>query len=175
MAIERSSRAVAVATLQAVARELLEGSSALCAIATVTQDGLAHVNTAYFAWAAPAFDLVWLSDPAAGHSQNLAHNPTAAVAVYDSSQAWGGPDRGIQLFGTAREATGQDLLHAREAYQRRFPAYEPTGLGGYRCYRFQPQRMKLFDENTLGAGVFVTVVVLDGRRLRFEHTELSHP
>jgi uncharacterized protein YhbP (UPF0306 family) len=173
MPIERSNRAVAAATLETVARELLE-SSTLCAIATVTQDGLAHVNTAYFAWAAPDFDLVWLSDPAAGHSQNLAQNPTVAVAVYDSGQTWGGPDRGIQLFGTAQEATSQDLPHAQELYRRCFPAYNPTG-GGYRCYRFRPHRMKLFDEKTLGAGVFVTAAVLNRRQLRFEGTEISRP
>ena len=124
---------------------------------------------------APAFDLVWLSDLAASHSHNLAHNPTAAVVVYDSGQTWARPDRGIQLFGTAHEATGQDLLHAQELYRRRFPAYDQTELDGYRCYRFQPQRMKLFDEDTLGAGVFVAATVLNRRQLRFEGTEISRP
>jgi uncharacterized protein YhbP (UPF0306 family) len=175
MPIERSSRVVAVATISTVARQLLDASG-LCAIATVAQGDLAHVNTAYFAWDGRDFDLVWLSDPNSAHSLNLARNPTAAVAVYDSDQRWNGSgDRGIQLFGMAREVTGRDVLPAQALYRHRFPAYEPTALGGYRCYRFQPQRMKLFDENTLGVGVFVTAAVLSGGQLRFEHTEISHP
>lgn len=175
MPIERSSRVVAVETLSTVARQLLD-ASALCAIATVTQGNLAHVNTAYFAWDDHDFDLVWLSDPDSAHSLNLTRNPTAAVAVYDSGQTWNeSGDRGIQLFGMAREVTCRDVSHAQALYRRRFPAYEPTALGGYRCYRFQPQRMKLFDENTLGAGVFVTAAVLSGGQLRFERTEISHP
>ena len=31
--------------------------------------------------------------------------------------------------------------------------------GGYRLYRFRPRRIKIFDERTLGAGVFVTAIV----------------
>jgi len=173
MPIERSNRAVPTATLETVARELLE-TSTLCAIATVTPDGLAHVNTAYFAWAAPGFDLVWLSDPAARHSQNLAMNASAAVAVYDSGQTWGGPDRGIQLFGRAKQACRRDLPHVQEPYRRCFPAYDPTGMDGYRYYRFRTQRLKLFDENTLGPGVFVTATVLNRRELTYEGTEISH-
>ncbi|MDQ3870087.1 MAG: pyridoxamine 5'-phosphate oxidase family protein, partial [Chloroflexota bacterium] len=97
MAIERSNRPVARARIAAAARELLDAST-LCAIATVTAAGRAHINTAYFAWS-PAFDIVWMSEPHATHSRILRANDSIAIAVYDSSQSWGKPDRGIQLLG----------------------------------------------------------------------------
>ena len=78
------------------ARRLLDASS-LCAIATVGPDGSAYVNTAYFAFSSE-LDLVWMSEPNAQHSRNIRERGTAAIAVYDSTQVWGRPDRGIQLF-----------------------------------------------------------------------------
>jgi uncharacterized protein YhbP (UPF0306 family) len=167
MAIKRSRRPVAAARMEATARRLLEASS-LGAIATVTPGGRAHVNTAYFAWS-PDFDLVWLSEPRAGHSRNLRANPAVAIAVYDSSQSWGRPDRGIQLFGTARETTDGD---AAELYASRFPGYQEDELEAYRFYRFRPRRLKLFDERTFGTGVFVLARVSAGGELAWERTEI---
>ena len=89
-------------------RRLLDESK-LCAIATVSPGARAHVNTAYFAWS-PTFDLVWLSAPEARHSRNIRADPSAAVAVYRSTQTWGGSDHGIQLFGRARELRGPTLV-----------------------------------------------------------------
>jgi hypothetical protein len=97
MPIERSRRPIAAARITAAAHRLLDAST-LCAIATVSSAGRAHVNTAYFAWS-PELDLVWLSEPDAKHSRNVRSDGTVAVAVYDSGQSWGKPDRGIQLFG----------------------------------------------------------------------------
>src|SRR5437763_1382014 len=98
MAIERSRRRVAADRLESAARSLLDAST-LCAIATVRADGSAYVNTAYFAWT-DDFEIVWLSHPDAHHSRNIEANGSAAVAVFDSMQTWGKPDRGIQLFGS---------------------------------------------------------------------------
>src|SRR6266498_463695 len=129
MAIERSKRPVATTRMTAIARELLDASP-VCAIATVTSGGHAHVNTAYFAWS-PEYDLVWLSEPRAKHSRNVRASNTVAVAVYDSRQVWGRPDRGIQLFGSAREADGADLESVEELYAKRFPAYHQYNPGAY--------------------------------------------
>jgi hypothetical protein len=125
-------------------RRLLAAST-LCSIATLSPGRRPHVNTAYFAWS-PDVGLVWLSDPDAGHSRNLAANSRTAIAVYDSNQSWGRPDRGVQLFGT------------------------PTD---YRLYRFRPRRVKIFDEPALGAGVFVTATVSPDGKLTWERTEIS--
>jgi uncharacterized protein YhbP (UPF0306 family) len=148
------------------ARSLLDAST-LCAIATVGSDGRVHVNTAYFAWS-PTFELVWMSEPRARHSRNIRANASAAIAVYDSSQSWGRPDRGIQLLGSARETADE----VDSTYAERFPDFRPGELGAYRFYRFRPRRLKLFDEQELGPGWFVTARVAAGGRLEWERTEI---
>jgi uncharacterized protein YhbP (UPF0306 family) len=168
--IEQSRRPLAVARIRAEARRLLDAST-LCAIATVSPGNRAHVNTAYFAWSRE-FELVWLSQPAARHSRNLRANPAAAIAVYDSSQSWEKPDRGIQLFGSAREVAAPAARPAERVYARRFPESAQADLSPYRFYRFRPSRMKLFDEAALGAGVFVTATVRSGGRIAWERTEI---
>ena len=144
MTIERSSRRVSAARIRRVARQLLDASP-LCAIATVSRGGRAHVNTAYFAWERD-FRLFWISDPRGTHSRHVRANASVAIAVYDSSQSWGEPDRGIQLFGSAREVTADSVGAAKRSYAKRFPDYREAELGGYAPYEFRPIRMKLFDE-----------------------------
>lgn len=171
MPIERSKRPIAAARMAAIARDLLNASP-LCAIATVSPRGRrAHVNTAYFA-PGPEFDIVWLSEPQARHSLNVRTNGTVALAVYDSHQSWGTPDRGIQLFGSAREVDGEEVHDSEALYESRFPDYDQVDLDAYRFYRFRPRRLKLFDERLLGTAVFVTANVLGGGRLTWQRTEV---
>jgi uncharacterized protein YhbP (UPF0306 family) len=169
MAIRELKRPVAAARLSAIARELLAASS-LCAIATIAPGGRAHINTAYFAWT-DDFELVWLSEPRSRHSRNLLANPTAALAVYDSAQSWGGFDRGIQLFGRARHSEGRIAERAFETYAARFPNFREGRQRAYALYLFRPRRLKLFDEQALGGGTFVTAAVSRGR-LAWESTEV---
>jgi Pyridoxamine 5'-phosphate oxidase len=150
------------------ARRLLDASS-LCAIATVRPDGSAYVNTAYFAFSSE-LDLVWMSEPNAQHSRNIRERGTAAIAVYDSTQVWGRPDRGIQLFGTAREAT--DSSEAETMYAGRFSEFVPENFDAYRFYVFRPVRLKLFDEEEFGGGAFVTARVEGSGQLVWEETEI---
>jgi len=173
MAIERSNRRFAVTRIAATARELLDAST-LCTIATVTPAGRAHVNTAYFGWS-PDLEIVWLSEPRADHSRNLRANDSVAIAVYDSSQFWDEPDRGIQLFGTARETEGDAADQARVVYTARFPRFAATDLRAYRFYRFRPRRLKLFDERTLGPNTFVTARVRGDNRLAWVRTDIYRP
>jgi uncharacterized protein len=170
MAIERSKRPLAAARMAATARRLLDAST-LCAIATVTADGSAHVNSAYFAWSRD-FHIVWLSEPRARHSRNLRVNNSVAIAVYDSTQTWGMPDRGIQLFGSAREVGGENDNQAETLYAKRFPDFTETDLSAYGFYVFRARRLKLFDERALGAGTFVTARLTRDRRLAWERTEI---
>jgi uncharacterized protein YhbP (UPF0306 family) len=172
MPIERSPRSLAPTRITTLARRLLD-SSTLCAISTVTPRGRAHVNTAYFAFS-PEFEVIWMSDPGAQHSRNLGANPSAAIAVYDSSQQWGRPDRGIQLFGAARELASRAAREGERVYARRFPQSEPVDSSAYSFYRFRPRRMKLFDESELGAGVFVTATIRSGRVV-WERTDVYKP
>jgi uncharacterized protein YhbP (UPF0306 family) len=170
MAIELSKRRVAASRMAALAAELLEASP-LCAIATIAPGSRAHVNTAYFAWS-PDFDIVWMSEPDARHSRNLRANETVAIAVFDSGQTWGEPDRGIQLFGSARDVEGRAVERAQTLYADRFPRFREFDLAAYRFYRFRARRLKLFDERALGTGVFVTANVARARRLTWKRTEV---
>ena len=164
--IERSKRRFGAPRLSDAARRLLDAST-LCAISTVAEDGRAHVNTAYFAWS-PELNVVWLSEPRAKHSQNIRRNGSAAVAVFDSTQTWGKPDRGIQLFGVAEETDDED---AEAVYAARFPAYRPRSFRAYQLYVLRPRRVKLFDERELGAATFVTARVARHGTLTWERTE----
>jgi uncharacterized protein YhbP (UPF0306 family) len=170
MTIERSKRPLAAARIAAAARRLLDAST-LCAIATVSNGGRVHINTAYFAWSR-AFDVVWVSDSHARHSRNLRANDRVAITVYDSSQTWGGPDRGIQLFGSAHELAQPADRDAEQIYANRFSEFGGADLGSYRFYCFHPRRLKLFDEHVLGAGVFVTARIGSKGGVTWERTEI---
>ena len=170
MPIRRSLRPVAVRRIEHVAYALLDAAP-LCAISTISPRGTAYVSTAYFAWNR-RFELVWLSSPSARHSQNIVARPTTAVAVYDTGQEWGEPDRGIQLCGSSRLVPQTNAHEAEESYAERFPAYEPAGRGDYAFFRFHAVRLKVFDEAHLGGGAFVTARIGRRGRLNWEMTEI---
>jgi uncharacterized protein YhbP (UPF0306 family) len=164
-------RPVSRLRIERAAFELLDASP-LCAISTVSPRTAAHVNTAYFAWS-HEFDIVWLSDPAARHSRNIAARPSTAIAVYDSGQIWGESDRGIQLLGSTRRLAATESAHAASLYEARFPGYAAHDLRAYRFFRFRTDRMRVFDEAAFGAGVLVTAVIDNGRRPRWERTDIA--
>jgi uncharacterized protein YhbP (UPF0306 family) len=166
--VVRTGRRITSDRLARVARRLLSAST-LCALATVGPGGRAHVNTMYFA-AGSGWDLVWLSAPESAHSRNVRAKRSAAIAVYDSRQRWGGADRGIQVFGQARELAGPAASQAVEAYVKRFSADEAI-TKRFAAYRLRPKRLKLFDEREFGSGTFVTARVLGDGTLAWERTE----
>lgn len=142
----------------------------LCSIATVSGLNKAHINTAYFAYSKD-LELYFLSDPGAVHCKNVSINPSMAMTIFNSLQTWGKPDRGLQLFGTCRDAKGVAAAKAERAYARRFPQYarrtahthsdksEGSRLRSYHFYRFVPNTIKVFDEPEFGSGVFVVMSV----------------
>jgi len=144
---------------------ILERNS-LCAIATVSPQEEAHINTAYFAYT-PDLNLYFYSYPETHHALNIGTNRSMAVAVFDSEQSWGLPDRGLQLFGQGNVASGRFAREAERVYDRRFPAHAQWKLplsqaesgSAPRPYRFRTRSVKLFDERTFGAGVFVHATV----------------
>jgi len=166
--VGRGRQRVSATRLSRAARRLLDAAP-LCALATVTPSGRAHINTMYFARAG-AWDLVWLSAAMSRHSRNIRSNGTAAIAVYDSDQQWGGKDRGIQAFGKARALHGREAREAVAVYGRRFENDEHI-LGRFVAYRFRPTRLKLFDERMFGGGTFVTARVGRDGMLAWERTE----
>ena len=138
----------------------------LCSMATVTSDYQAHINTAYFSYSED-LELYFISHPGSRHCRNLETDPSMAVTVFSSSQAWGSPDQGLQLFGTCQPARDANAIKALNSYARRFPTYTgwQRSLGqddpgkNYRLYRFLVERVKIFDEKAWGALLFVLATV----------------
>lgn len=145
----------------------------LCSMATVSDNGRAHINTAYFSFTAD-LELYFLSHPDSTHCRNLATNPSMAVSVFSSEQSWSGPDQGVQLFGTCRQTRGSLVKQAVRSYGGRFRQYakwnlrlKPNGSAReYRFYRFVPTYIKVFDEAAFGDAVFVRVILKRRGRLK---------
>lgn len=151
MTVEGRARKFSSAQLERVAHRLMNASS-ICALATVSSGGRAHINHMYFAWN-DRYDVFWYSDQDSIHSRNLSRTASAAITIYDSHQVNGRPDRGIQLFGTAAIANVEE---ASGLYKRRFRTVDPSA---YSAYRFRPRTVKLFDERSLAPGTLVTARV----------------
>ena len=142
------------------------GRNQLCAIATVTSRGGAYINSAYFAYT-PDLVFYFYSYPDTRHAVNLRANSSMAMAVFDSGQAWGRPDRGLQLFGAARAAVGPSARTAERTYDRRFPDHAAwkapvvtdESAAPPRAFQFRPTTVKLFDERAFGAGIFVRAAI----------------
>lgn len=138
----------------------------LCSMATVMPDQQAHINTAYFSYS-DDLELYFLSHPSAQHCRNLETNSSMAVTIFSSSQSWGGPDQGVQLFGTCDMACGANKTKATQSYEKRFTDYagwqqglRPNDPGKrYRLYQFLVVRVKVFDERTWGESLFVEATI----------------
>ncbi len=140
----------------------------LCSMSTVTREKRAHINHAYFCYSKD-LELYFLSDPSSLHCRNLLTNPSMAMTIFNSSQKWGGPDRGMQLFGTCSEAKGSRMAKAGHLYGKRFLAYgkwrtrqeknNQLRRFRYRFYRFVPKQVKILDEREFGAGVFLIAAI----------------
>ena len=154
--------------LARVAKRLLDAAP-LCALATVSAGGQAYINTMYFARGDP-WDIIWISAPDSQHSRNLRTSATAAIAVFDSHQRWGGADRGVQVFGRARQLSGTLARAAFKAYGDRFEDDEAI-LRRFVAYRLRPTRLKLFDEREFGGGTFVSARVGRDGSLSWDRTE----
>ncbi|HEX9388456.1 MAG TPA: pyridoxamine 5'-phosphate oxidase family protein [Anaerolineales bacterium] len=138
----------------------------LCSMASITAEGRAHINTAYFSYT-PDLKVYFISHPNALHCQNIMSNPSMALAIFSSNQTWGSPDRGLQLFGVCKKAMGREVSKADKLYAQRFAEYTDwkTDLASdslgrdYGFYRFVTVELKVFDEKEFGAGVFIVARV----------------
>jgi uncharacterized protein YhbP (UPF0306 family) len=146
-------------------------ANALCSMATRTEAGTPHINTAYFCFSRDLV-LYFLSHPGSVHCRNLTRMPQMAVAVFDSHQLWGDPHAGLQLLGTGM-LTNPDASHeVGELYAARFPRYreflrrtpeeqpQPSTLGSLRFYCFSPERVQILDEWEFGEEVFISATIL---------------
>ncbi len=126
-----------------------------------------HVNTAYYCH---SDDLLFyfVSERTSAHVTNFFKVPNVAVAIFDSRQPWDSYHRGLQLFGTCREARGALSRAAFAAYAKRFPDYAKyiktlsaaeRRKSSYRFYEFSPTALKVLDERVFGEEVFVSATI----------------
>jgi uncharacterized protein YhbP (UPF0306 family) len=138
--------------------------NALCSMATVSKNGTAHINTAYFAYSNEP-ELFFCSYPDSIHCLNLLKNSSMAMTVFESAQTWGKADRGIQLFGSCHEAKLNWRKKAEKVYGSRFKGFvkwkqeieRAEGEFTLRLYRFVPKKVKILDEPAFGE-VFVELL-----------------
>lgn len=142
----------------------------LCSIATVTGRNRAHINTAYFCYS-DDLELYFFSHPNSLHCRNLSRRSSLGITIFSSSQPWGSPGRGLQLFGRCQQATGLHADRAERLYAKRFAAYgswratvkERDAGGDYRFYRVVVKTLKILDEQALGDAVFIDAAINRGR------------
>jgi hypothetical protein len=140
-------------------------------MATRSEAGTLHINTAYFCFSRDLV-LYFLSHPGSVHCHNLTRVPQMAVAVFDSHQPWGHPHAGLQLLGTGVLTSPDAGQEARELYTARFPRYREflrctpdeqpqfSTFSSLRFFRFSPQRVQILDEWEFGAAVFISASIL---------------
>jgi uncharacterized protein YhbP (UPF0306 family) len=101
----------------AEARSAFEGiveSNQYMTLATADADGLPWASPVWYA-ASAGEEFVWVSDPAARHSRNLAVRPQLAIAIFDSHQA-PGTGRGIYIAAHGEPVAEEDLDRALKIF-----------------------------------------------------------
>ncbi|MEQ9461935.1 MAG: pyridoxamine 5'-phosphate oxidase family protein [Phycisphaeraceae bacterium] len=124
-------------------------------LATVGVDGAAHAANVQYTGDG-AFGLLWVSSPAADHSQDLEHDQRAAVTVYahDDRPA---SIHGVQMRGVVERVEDEGAWNtAWEAYTAKFPfvAVDPefkVMVEKQAFYRFTPSWLRWID-NRRGFG-----------------------
>jgi uncharacterized protein YhbP (UPF0306 family) len=144
---------------QQVRQNLLRilNSSPLCSIATVTPEGQAHINTAFFSYS-EGLELYFWSHPHSLHCRNLLTNSSMAMTVFSTQQPWIGPGKGVQLFGIGALTSDSAAEEAERSYRERFEDYgkwkasvtENDLARQYRFYRFEVAAIKILDEKNWG-------------------------
>ena len=111
-------------------------------LATVAE-GVPYCSKAFYCYDKERNLLVFTSDPATRHAQEMERNPRVAASVVLETKIVGRV-QGLQLCGTAARADET----ARRAYLKRFPY---AALAELTLWAIRPDYMKLTD-NTLGFG-----------------------
>lgn len=123
-----------------IARRIV-GSIMYMTLATADRDGRPWASPV---WYAPASDteLLWVSDPGARHSRNLAERPELAIVIFDSTVPIGGA-AAVYLEAVAEELTGDELERAIGVFSKRstevgaraWTLADVTGPARLRLYR----------------------------------------
>lgn len=137
-------------------RRILDDAD-LCSVATVADDGSAHINTAYYAHIG-GLVLYILTAPSSAHAHNWLRDPRVALSVFSTQQPWGVPHRGAQLYGTVDRVADPDHPAAFEKYAAVHPGLRSWTTDGTamlqdlesRLYAVTLNQVKLTDEASFG-------------------------
>jgi pyridoxine/pyridoxamine 5'-phosphate oxidase len=99
----------------AVARAIVDANSYMT-IATADADGDPWASPVWFA-TADRREFVWVSDPAARHSRNIAVRPRVTLVVFDSHSPIG-TGRGVYVAASAAQLDGADAERAIGVFSR---------------------------------------------------------
>ena len=105
--------------LNATARRLIDGAMYLT-LATADGDGRPWASPLWFAPAGYA-EFLWVSDPEARHSRNLATRPQVAIVIFDSTVRIGAAEA-VYVEAVAEQLSGSELEHAIAIYSARSKA-----------------------------------------------------
>jgi general stress protein 26 len=124
-----------------------------CTIATADSAGKPWISPVFFAFDQD-YNIYWVSDKNARHSQNIVSNPEVAI-VFFNSQAVEGEGDGVYMEATAEALTDEtEIEQAIELRNQRVTQEdfkvkdikEVTGAGELRIYKAVPVKMfKLSD------------------------------
>jgi hypothetical protein len=88
-----------------LARTIIDSGSYMT-LATADAEGVPWASPVWYAKA--AYDeLLWVSEPEAQHSRNIAARPQSAVVIFDSRAPLGG-GQGVYMTATAEQLTGAE-------------------------------------------------------------------
>lgn len=114
-----------------------------------SNDNLPWVVTVLFVHDDQA-NLYWLSEPSRHHSQDIAQNPRAAVAMAIKTDL---PVIGLQAYGRAEVVTDLALIKviverytAKHGLGQDFYSRAVDGSAKHKLYVFKPESYRLFDE-----------------------------
>jgi hypothetical protein len=100
----------------ATARRILDANMYMT-LATADEEGNPWASPVWYARASPA-EFLWVSDPAARHSRNLARRREVGIVVFDSTVPIGGAEA-VYAEAVAEELTGAELERGIASYSRR--------------------------------------------------------
>jgi uncharacterized protein YhbP (UPF0306 family) len=129
----------------------------LCSMATKNSDGTPHASVAYYCLDAD-LSLYLLTQPSTRHSRNIENMPSVALTVFDTSQRWGKPHKGLQIFGSCSRVADEESQPAFDLYSERFPEFSSLVSTAAqmmlklesRFYRIDPTTIRVIDEGAYG-------------------------
>jgi uncharacterized protein YhbP (UPF0306 family) len=123
-------------------------------LATLAEDGRPQAAPLFYA-ELDDLSLIFISEPKARHSQNVAHDGRVAVTIYTDGQQWQ-TIRGLQLEGVCAALSGEAAEIAQTTYLAKYPfiATDPFLAGLLQkvtFYKISPTWLRLID-NSQGFG-----------------------